>query len=301
MKRFFTAALLAGFVFTFWAGALVAQPDPLDSIILESKAAVAAGAYPGSGTDTSAFLYQKVYITNKDTITSLTVSLSFTTTSGSAYATLGVPRNFNGTIRRLASTLTGSSIFFGARYHSNSPDSALWAGVYDPLDPFTLEEPNLARKAFWEIKYDSVQNFLGDMEVDSVRTTQSVGFTNTVPVDIPVNFMKGIITVTTVGIRDVDKGQRPQNYSLSQNYPNPFNANTQISFALPQSGKTRLEIFNILGQRVNTLVDEYLQAGYKTVNWDGRDFSGREVPSGIYFYRLRSQDFLQTKKMLMIQ
>jgi len=189
-------------------------------------------------------------------------------------------------------------------YNSASPDSMLIAGGFDPTDPATIEPPNLlVRKALWDIKFDTVLVGGGTFELDTGRVVQNTLFTNTVPSDAPVNFVKAIITVTgpPTEVKDVNQGQRPESYSLSQNYPNPFNANTQISFALPKSGKTRLEIFNILGQKVNTLADEYMTAGYKIVNWDGRDERGMEVPSGIYFYRLRSENFLQTKKMLMIQ
>jgi len=102
-------------------------------------------------------------------------------------------------------------------------------------------------------------------------------------------------------VRDVRRGVIPGQYALSQNYPNPFNANTLISFALPKAGKVTLEVFNVLGQKVNTLVNEYMTAGYKIVNWDGRDAQGNNVASGIYFYRLLAEDFKQTKKMLLIE
>ncbi|HLG94517.1 MAG TPA: T9SS type A sorting domain-containing protein, partial [candidate division Zixibacteria bacterium] len=138
--------------------------------------------------------------------------------------------------------------------------------------------------------------------IDTGVVIQRTIFTNTAPTDVPVNFAKSVDTVVIItDVRDVNPGAIPREYSLSQNYPNPFNANTQISFALPKAGKTRLEVFNILGQRVNRLVDEYMAAGNKIVNWDGRDERGMDVPSGVYFYRLRSEGFLQTKKMLLIK
>jgi len=70
---------------------------------------------------------------------------------------------------------------------------------------------------------------------------------------------------------------------------------------LPQDSKVRIEVFNILGQNVRTLVDEDQQAGYKRVIWDGRDRSGHAVASGIYFYRLKAGDSQETKKMLMVK
>jgi hypothetical protein len=102
---------------------------------------------------------------------------------------------------------------------------------------------------------------------------------------------------------DVSEGEDlvPREFFLSQNYPNPFNPATSISYGLPQDSRVRIEVFNILGQNVRTLVDEDQQAGYKRVIWDGRDRNGRAVASGVYFYRLKAGDSQETKKMLMVK
>jgi hypothetical protein len=93
----------------------------------------------------------------------------------------------------------------------------------------------------------------------------------------------------------------PTSYSLSQNVPNPFNPSTQVNFALPQAGKVNLSIYNVLGQHVATLVDDYMNAGYQTVTWDGTDYSGHSVASGVYFYKLSAEKFSDTKKMLLLK
>ncbi len=93
----------------------------------------------------------------------------------------------------------------------------------------------------------------------------------------------------------------PGEYSLSQNYPNPFNPETSIDFALPEAGKVELEIYNVLGQRVNSLVDEQMPAGYHTVTWDGTDSRGVKVASGVYFYRLSAGKFNAYRKMLLVK
>jgi hypothetical protein len=93
----------------------------------------------------------------------------------------------------------------------------------------------------------------------------------------------------------------PGEFSLSENYPNPFNPETKIGYSLPRACRVRLEIFNILGQRLRTLVDEDHAAGRAEVIWDGKDDSGKEVSSGIYFYRLRAEDFTEAKKMLLLK
>lgn len=93
----------------------------------------------------------------------------------------------------------------------------------------------------------------------------------------------------------------PTEFSLSQNVPNPFNPTTQVSFALPKAANVNLTIYNVLGQQVKTLVNQELAAGVQTIEWDGTDYSGRTVASGVYFYRLNAGDFQATKKMLMLK
>lgn len=105
-------------------------------------------------------------------------------------------------------------------------------------------------------------------------------------------------------VRD-DKGPGssgiPKAFNLSQNYPNPFNAVTVISFAMPKAGHVNLEIYNILGQKVKDLVDEKVTAGYKKVVWDGKDNTGRIVASGVYFYKLRTEGFVEVMKMTLLK
>jgi len=93
----------------------------------------------------------------------------------------------------------------------------------------------------------------------------------------------------------------PREFSLDQNYPNPFNPTTTIKFALPKSSYVELEIFNILGQRVTTLINDQLDAGYHTAKWNSTDSEGREVATGVYFYRLKAGDFVKSKKMLLLK
>jgi len=87
-------------------------------------------------------------------------------------------------------------------------------------------------------------------------------------------------------------------YLLKQNYPNPFNHWTTIEYEVPADSRmVTLKVFNLLGQEVKTLVNEKRVTGRYSVTWDGRNSSGRQVASGIYFYVLKSGDFIQVKKM----
>ena len=99
-----------------------------------------------------------------------------------------------------------------------------------------------------------------------------------------------------------DKGNAlPDKYTLYQNRPNPFNAGTTISYDLPVSQHVLLEIFDLLGRRLTTLVDEIQPAGTHSIMWDGTDSDGTVVASGIYFYRISSGSFRADKKMVLLK
>ena len=94
----------------------------------------------------------------------------------------------------------------------------------------------------------------------------------------------------------------PDEFALIQNYPNPFNPSTQISFDVPQGGEhIMLNIYNILGQNVSTLVNGVMNPGTYTMEWNATDEIGNPVAAGIYFYELRSSSFTARKKMLLIR
>ncbi len=93
----------------------------------------------------------------------------------------------------------------------------------------------------------------------------------------------------------------PDEFVLYQNYPNPFNPVTEINFNLPSAAIVKLEIYNIMGQRVNTLLNGSLESGSHSVAWDSRDNNGISVSTGIYFYRLTTDKFVETKKMILLK
>ena len=93
----------------------------------------------------------------------------------------------------------------------------------------------------------------------------------------------------------------PTKFLLHQNYPNPFNPQTMIEYQLPQTCHVRLVVYNLLGQKIATLLDQSQQAGQFNVVWDGKDSYGRVVPSGVYFYRLETENFSEMKRMIMLE
>ncbi|MCK4655330.1 MAG: T9SS type A sorting domain-containing protein, partial [Candidatus Cloacimonetes bacterium] len=101
---------------------------------------------------------------------------------------------------------------------------------------------------------------------------------------------------------DEDNSFTINTYSLAQNYPNPFNPETTISFSITQTSPfVTLEIFNIKGQKVKTLVDEKLEAGNHQVVWDGKNENSKSVSSGIYFYKMNTVEYTSTKKMILMK
>jgi len=93
----------------------------------------------------------------------------------------------------------------------------------------------------------------------------------------------------------------PNKFSLLHNYPNPFNPTTTIKYGLPRNAEVKLEIFNILGQKVITLVNDSKVAGSYSVQWNGKTQEGFPVTSGLYFYQIRIKDFVKTRKMLLLK
>ncbi len=95
-------------------------------------------------------------------------------------------------------------------------------------------------------------------------------------------------------------GTRPQ-FTLSPNYPNPFNAATTITYHIPENNRVRLTVYNLLGQKIKTLVQGRRTKGDHSVIWDGCDAQGRQVASGVFLYRLRSGHQIQSRKMILLR
>lgn len=110
-------------------------------------------------------------------------------------------------------------------------------------------------------------------------------------------------TVWSFGITPVESNDFvPAEYALGQNYPNPFNPSTTIRFDMPKEGVVTMEVFNVLGIRVRSLVSGLpFNAGTHTITWDGRDDRNQVVPSGMYLYRITAGDFRSAKRMTLLK
>ncbi len=112
------------------------------------------------------------------------------------------------------------------------------------------------------------------------------------------------ITATwdTAGVgTETDLASVPDEYQLHQNYPNPFNPTTTIQYELPRKSNVQITIYDLLGRKMNTLVSETQDAGYKSIQWDATNDYGQPVSAGMYFYRLQADGLTQTRKMILLK
>ena len=100
---------------------------------------------------------------------------------------------------------------------------------------------------------------------------------------------------------DLFDDRLPLEFTLKQNYPNPFNPTTIIGFQLPEASDVQLVVYNILGQKIKTIVDQKLEAGIYSAVWDGTNDNGQPVSSGVYYYQLNSGKTSMTRKMLLMK
>jgi len=218
-------------------------------------------------------------------------------------------------------TASGSGINF--EHMSYYPPLTLWEETFDSLlvpegflrmvawndlgGPET-EPPlntNGVRHHTWNIVF-SVDPGADDPQVVDIDTTYDpvngefiFGLVGGVVQFTPA-FVPGAIHYGVLGTDD-DPLDIPTEFALKQNYPNPFNPSTNMLFDLPKAQNVTLEVFNILGQHVKTLANGMYEAGSYTVSWNGTNGNGEDVPSGIYFYSLRTEEFSKTNKMMLIR
>jgi hypothetical protein len=144
----------------------------------------------------------------------------------------------------------------------------------------------------WETpKYCGTVKFLSNHELQFIPTNHMTGVTNPVPYDGS--------DYTRTGVEETEVV--PSSFSLGQNYPNPFNPSTALSFSVSSPGKIRLEIFDLLGRRIRTLLNETVSQGTHEVKWDGLDEAGKSVVSGIYICKVSDGSWSLSKKMLKVQ
>ncbi len=143
-----------------------------------------------------------------------------------------------------------------------------------------------------KLSFFSMPGFFGTVDI-GIFVTDEANATVSDTLRLVVNPLTGII--------ENPDGNTPMTYGLSQNYPNPFNPNTAIKFQIPEAADVSLIVYNMLGQKVRTLVNGRLAAGYHEAVWDATNSFGRPLASGIYIYRLQAGNYQKVMKMILLK
>jgi hypothetical protein len=174
----------------------------------------------------------------------------------------------------------------------------IYTSILDPQNP----SPG---NPFWEI-----ENYVWEREKYSGKNIPQrfIAYTRPAPKDDVIVWHTEVMAAImicpkTTGVEDEgeESAITPKDFELYQSYPNPFNNQTIIKYDFLKPCQITLTIYNILGQKVKTLVEGYQEAGTKSINWDGKDEKGKDLASGIYFYQLRAGEVAQTKRMVLLK
>ena len=199
------------------------------------------------------------------------------------------------------------------RYYKNNLDSAnlyrrwLCSGLtfnFDDPEAYGGFRPGRYQLGTWWFHLTDVPDSIA---IDTVNATPKVSFIQFNPDDLSsVEIVPQLnrplkIFYNGTSVNPIGNGVLPGQFELEQNYPNPFNPTTTIHFSIPERSHVNLTVYNVLGQRVATLVDEDLAADTYERVWLGIGDSGARVASGIYFYRLTAGEKTMTKKMMMLK
>ena len=213
-----------------------------------------------------------------------------------------------------------------ANYENNKSD------YLTLLEPFDLSDYNSAYLQFWTGSFLR-ENDIGTIQIsedgniwNSVYSITGINFVDTVKIDVTDYIDSGVylrfhistdasgtssgwyiddvhlLVDTSFVILSNDKEKNiPIDFSLSQNYPNPFNPITSISFSTPIKQMVRIEIFDLHGKLINNIYEGITQPGTHTIRWDATNSYHNSIPSGVYFYRLSSEKYFKTRKMLYLK
>ncbi len=184
------------------------------------------------------------------------------------------------------------------------PEGSGIGNYADVIDPVGLSEDNVtAAVPFWGWLPDYEFFYYASVAYENVIFTPFTiaGLDSTVRATFLANVLNYFGTPGAPNAIEHIVETVPSKFQLKQNYPNPFNPTTKIAFDLPKASKVTLTIYNTLGQKVRTLVNNQLSAGSYLVDWDGRNEAGMKVSSGLYIYRLETDNFVATKKMMLMK
>ena len=224
------------------------------------------------------------------------------TNDGSSWAEFG---NLNEQVNSLV-IVSNSTMFAGTRHNGlfKSTDFGnTWNNIWSQFDEIIDLEYNQTGYLFAVITYAGVYRSTNQ---GINWTSFNTGLFNPLVFSIELNsngylfagtYGAGVYKTinSTIGVETISN-EIPKEYSLSQNYPNPFNPITKIKFSLPKSSYVFLKVFDVSGKEIEILVNKNLSAGIYETEWDGSNYS-----SGVYFYRLKTGDYIVTKRMVLLK
>jgi len=190
-----------------------------------------------------------------------------------------------------------------------SPDGKEWQMLIDktarPVEGVQLDQiPGIKmrflRISGWSYACDLEELATDELNEETYWQAQENIIRQSTPMDLAIAELE-LFKQESLSTTATKKINLPVDSKLTQNFPNPFNAGTLIKYEIPQSGPVLLKIYNLDGQEIRTLVNTFQQPGHYQINWDGRDEQGHPVPSGLYMYRLQTDSFVQSYKMLMVR
>ena len=189
---------------------------------------------------------------------------------------------------------SGNNFRFAVRDSTNSVEVSPW---------YTIDWLGW-RLVNWDMTKDGTGSWFGDgvldnpLKFDSFQLTFKPG--NKSIGEIYFDDLR-IVNKSIVGVEDIAGPNLPSDYILEQNYPNPFNPSTKIKVGIPKAGFVKLTVYNLLGQKVSTLINEEMNAGFYTATFSSKAGNGKEISSGIYIYTLSVNNFSISKKMILLK
>ncbi len=183
-----------------------------------------------------------------------------------------------------------------------SPDTmyaCFYLGSTNAPAPFTAWVDDTMMIGTW---FTQVTGFTGDTVCYTVPTANVFGGVLCDPVLFYVEGVAEPIVQIVCTNKEMGSDTLPApGLAVNQNYPNPFNPDTRISFSLGKASRVQVTVYNVLGQKVVTLLDDHMPAGPHDVSWSGTDANGNGVAGGIYFYRISTVDYNETRKMVYLK
>lgn len=185
----------------------------------------------------------------------------------------------------LQTDLTGDGIteFYVIGYVGTSTNYRQYVKIFNIVNNSIVFQGNQNNYSY---SYPTLMDINSDGFLECIFTKWSYPYTNTY-----------FYEIYSTGVTPADEPIEPMGFSLNQNYPNPFNSETNISFSLDKPANVRLKIYDISGEEITTLIDDYKNAGMHNVQWDGSNGS-RKLSSGVYFYELSVDGNNSIKKMI---